>query len=182
MKNFMIVIVALQITNFSFSQNYGHYVVLESGDTLIGSIRSRDEIESCNKLRFYNSDQKKVKLNMSEVKSYCRGKNVYVKKATGVVGYPYGYIKLIQEGYLSLYRYTYAAHTGPYDQPSGQTKTIRYYVARGQSFEPIKKHNFRKASESIFWDNKEILSKIKSKEFDYSDLLEIIILYNIGKN
>lgn len=78
-------IILMMLPLIGNTQPYGYidgYILLEKGDTIYGKLKVLTEEQSCSKIKFKNSEQKKIKYKIQEVKSYQRGSEAFVKKNT----------------------------------------------------------------------------------------------------
>jgi hypothetical protein len=161
-KRLLIFLVLVSISTISCAQDYG---VTYRGDTLRGKIKILN-YGSEKKIQIITSDQKKHSIPILQVKSFVFENEMFrpVKGPTGYV-----FMKLIKEGYLSLYAFQFP----------NQTNFDGLYLTRkdGPAIE-VPNLKFRKTMKKFLAGCPAATDKIEDGTFAKKDLLAIVDYYN----
>ena len=165
-----------------YSQNEKYvdgYVVTISGDTIFGKIKKSNKESSCNKFKFIDSKEEKVKFKNTDVFAYKRGNDLFFKKSYErpfVFGKMEGYMKLIIDGAVKLFMFNYVSQ-----DMNGVSWGQDYYLEKEGTHILVYKMRFKKSMNTCFSDNKDLVSRIENDELKYLDLEEIVSIYNKDK-
>lgn len=144
---------------------------------------------NCKRLKFKDTNGKKVKLKKAEIHSYKMEDYTFIKKKfqhpisfSGSIGY----MLLLNKGKISLYSYKYdagARNDKNVDNngrsPLGYFSYVEdYYIEKGDSFELVKKSGLKKIMAKYLSDNSELLQKVNYKILKYKNIEEVISIYN----
>jgi hypothetical protein len=181
-------LIILSLKGISQFNNYiDGYVVTESRDTIYGKLKDMGEERSCFKIKFIDSNGKKVKFKDAEVYAYKRGAELYFKKSyERPISFSnmLGFMKLIDNGEVKLFQFNFVVHnTGTMTangvMTGGGTRWSEdYYIEKNNRLLLVRKLGFRKTMAEYFSDNSELVDKIRSKELRYRDIREIVRTYN----
>jgi len=177
---------------FSFSQNGSYsdgYIVTVKGDTLFGKIKNLGEVASCSKIKFLNSKGESVKIKNKHVVSYKRGRDVFFRKSYDrplVIGNMKGYMKLVKDGAVKLYRFDYVVHNAGHNfngmmTPGTSSWSSDYYLEKNGTHILVTKMGFKNNMSNYFISNKDLAEEIKSRKMKYNDLEKIVSIYNQNK-
>lgn len=167
MKNFkwlVILIVLIHATSSHVAAQTG-YVVTTKGDTIRGKIKYLSFGISRN-VQVTDEKKKKTVYSILQTKSFSMNDEVYhpVRTSAG-----YDYMKILKNGYLSLYAYQLA---------NQNTWDGRFLLKKDGSSMDVPNIGFKKIIVKFLNDCPEIEAGFESKEFSKTKLNEIVDQYN----
>lgn len=165
------------------------YVVKESGDTIFGKLERLSSERSCLKIKFIDSNGNKVKFKDSEVYAYKIGEDLYFKKPyeapIRILDNMIGFMKLIDDGKVKLYEFSFQVHQAGGPAYPGGPVTIGYatskkhhYLEKNEQFIRVKKMGFKQTMSKYFSDSEAVADKIKKRHYRYKDIVAIVEMYN----
>ncbi|NBP70164.1 MAG: hypothetical protein EBU52_15640, partial [Cytophagia bacterium] len=157
-----ILISFILLTTTLYAQDY---VLTAKGDTLKGEVKMFvNGVEK--RVQVTQENKKKTTLNILQVKSFVLKKELY---RTVKFGDTYVFMKLLKEGYLSLYSF----------QLNGQLTYDGRYLLKldGKGIE-VPNLGFKKNMTRFLSECNNVTSQIESGTYGYSDLDTIIDLFN----
>ena len=177
-------------TNAQFSNYSKGYVVTIKKDTVHGFLKEINDSRSCRTLRFMDDYHNKRKFKVQEVYAYKRGPDTYVKKSfkrpIDILGMD-GYMKLVENGRLKLYIFTYTMQQGGGMTANGVMRPMHtsikrdYYIEKGGRHQLVKKLGFKSTMSQYFKDFPDLAKQIKNKTYKYRDLIYLVKAYNKHK-
>lgn len=181
---YLIIGLFMVVNLIGYSQNKKYidgYVITVTGDTISGKIKKANKEVSCNKFKFIDSKGEKIKIKIknSDVFAYKRGSDLFFKKSYErpvVIGKMEGYMKLIIDGNVKLFRFNYIS-----GGMNGVSYYQDYYLEKEGAHILVYKMSFKNNMIDYFSDNEELINKIENKELKYSDLEEIVSVFNKSK-
>ena len=174
MKNFCIIpillfILFMLVYQCTSAQDIKDYVVNSKRDTIYGDVKPL-LFGADKKVQVQTADKKKIVVPITQTLSFSKDGQIYqpVRSEKGYV-----FMKLIKEGYLSLYAY----------QLDNQiTYDGRYLVKRDGSRLDIPNLSFKKLLAKFLSDCGDVSEKISSGELGKKDINQIIDYYNACVN
>ena len=141
------------------------YVLTARGDSLTGEVKPL-LYGPQKKVQVISADDEKTSLSIFEVRTFSHEGDVYhpVKGDQGYV-----FMKLLQQGYLSLYAY----------QPENQTRFDGLFLKKldGESM-VVPNLGFKKYVSKFLEDCPQVSARVKEGELGKKDLTELISAYN----
>lgn len=150
---------------FYYTSAAQDYLLTAKGDSLAGEIKPLS-FGVDKKVQITEAGKKKVVFSLFQVKEY-RFKNDVYRPVKGPAGYTF--MKLMKEGYLSLYFFQ-AANQTSYDG--------LYLLKRDGSGLEVPNLGFKKAMKKFLDDCNAVATKIEQDELNKKDLNEIVEQYN----
>lgn len=173
---FLIVIIMLGINLKGFSQTkyYKGYVVLLTGDTLLGEIRNnlKREFSNFSKATFRKTEKDPVKTyRPDKIKEYVVDGTAYISRN---VGGEQVFVKRLSQGALNLYE----LQTEVMQMNDVKVKSD-YYMEKGAGeFVKIKSGKFKKQLTDVMADNQDVIKDIETEKYEYDNILEVFNAYN----
>tara|TARA_R110000868_G_scaffold25347_1_gene98817 strand:+ start:223 stop:1002 length:780 start_codon:yes stop_codon:yes gene_type:complete len=144
------------------------FAVSMQADTIRGKMNIIDNPLSGHSLMVKAGKKKEIYPSYKIATLYKKGETYHVAKIEG----RYQFIKLIQGGFLSLYRYS------PRDQQSAQMFQGSMLITKDGRQKVVPNLGFKKQITEFLEDCKSVSSKIENGELSKKDLTEIIDEYN----
>lgn len=95
-----------------------------------------------------------------------------------------GYMKLIQDGQVKLYRFDFTVQHQGFAGPNGiptagyTSSDYDYYLENNKRFDLVRSMSFKDLMAKYFADDEDLMNKINNKELGYKDMEAIVLLYN----
>lgn len=189
MKNssciFFLLLILLNFTDL-LSQN--HYfkgtLLINERDTLSGNIRNRFVFNSYKKIKFMGKNGFKQKFKAYQIYGYQLDNGAkYLSTASGIFGGNTIFMKVMEEGALTLLFYVKVRTNNYGTFRTTSTQTIYYLKKKGtrQRAKHVPLLGFRNFMLQYVFDDKEVKELIDNKIYRYSDLRETVRKYNENK-
>lgn len=156
------------------------YIVNINSDTIYGQIKTINN-------KIITEKGESIKIKPKSVKEYRKDGYCYYYKRKRKVTYDddkSAYLKLIYDGRVKLYEYflntTLSVKTGSKisDNYTYYNGYSRFYIERNNQIELISNQRIFSIIKDILPENKELLEKIKTREFTYDDIYIIVKYFN----
>ncbi|MEQ9285542.1 MAG: hypothetical protein RIG77_01460 [Cyclobacteriaceae bacterium] len=168
MKKFTYIFLVLFGCAFQVLSQDEDFAVLIKGDTLRGKMNIVDNPLTGHNLVIKVKKKKESHASYRVSLLYKNGETYHVAKIEG----RYQFIKLVQEGFMSLYRYS------PADQQSAQMFQGSILITKDGRQKVVPNLGFRKQLSEFLEDCESLSAKIQEGEYTKKNLTEIIDLYN----
>lgn len=177
----------LLICTISISGSCQDYAILNSGDTLFGSIRILDDIASCNRLviDLPNGDVKRY--GSKKIREYYRtfegGSEVYKQREVlgpNLILPQLKLLKVIVEGKATVLEHTYRVNSGT-GGFGGYTK-IDYFLDVNGQLELAGGRIFDRTFSNLLSSNQTLSTLIRKEKLDRYEIEAIAMIYNAGSN
>lgn len=163
--SFLTILTVVITLSTAFEINAQDYVVTSKGDTITGQVKPL-VFGPDKKVQITGDDKKKVSYPMFQVKSY-RFKNEIYQPVKGPDGYTF--MKLIHEGYVSLYAY---------QLPNQVTFDGSFLLRRDGKGIDVPNLGFKKYMKNFMEDCPSTVEKLENGDYSKRDLQKIIDEYN----
>lgn len=150
--------------SYSIASAQDGYVVTIKGDTIKGKIKYLN-YKTSSSVQVQTGD-KKITYSILQTRAFSLNNEVYhpVRTAQG-----YFYMKLLKEGYLSLYAY----------QPENQSAWDgRFLIKKDGEGRDVPNLSFKKQMQQYLADCRQVVNKIESNELSKNKINEIVDAYN----
>lgn len=159
---------------FSQAKYYKGYVILLTGDTLMGEIRNnlKKEFDNYTKATFRKTEKDPVKTyRPDKIKEYAVNGTAYISRN---VDGDQVFVKRLSQGALNLYE----LQTEVMQMNDVKIKSD-YYMEKGTGeFVKIKSGKFKKQLSDVMADNQEVIKDIETEKYEYDNILEVFNAYN----
>ncbi|GAB2531955.1 hypothetical protein [Rufibacter soli] len=190
MKKLLVLFGLLLVGSSAFAQVHqvrgnflpGYYYTKE-GQRAEGLIRHQYGTQTgqgpVNQIEFKPSDKAKpVTLTTKDIQAFVLGQDSFtVQKDFDINSFDHfqeDFMRVVKSGALNLYLH-YATTTFPTRQP-----VLTYLVEKdGEFYRMVRPKNFSEQINLLISDNKELLAKVKNKDYTFEDLQVLIDEYNL---
>lgn len=168
------------------------YVVLTTGDSVLGSIRILNEFASCKRVVMDLTNGDVARFKAREVKEYYRtfegGADLYIQSEVQPYNISWtglNLLRVVVDGQIKLLEHTYKSNStygGFYARPGFETKGgykhIDYYITALGFPEKVKPGDFNTIMSQRFFGNRILSKLILEKKVDYYELESIVKIFN----
>lgn len=167
----------------------GDFVILENGDTLLGDIRGISETERCRRIRFFDDNNKRIKMSNQQVKLYREDEIYYVKKKiekASIISDSIIFMKVIEYGTATIYKYSfstssvgisYGGGSLPMSQPMTSSSFSQYLEFNG-NLTLLTRANYTILLLELTKDTKQTRLRFLNDLYKYKNTGEVVSLYN----
>jgi len=181
MKSLTILITLCSIILNSYAQDEvkrTNYVITNSGDTINGTFNEKLSFKGVFNVVFIDTEGRETVYRPGELKRFSNNHITYVNKVIFTLsGSSKAFLRLEVEGYVNVYSSELVNDGGPGILAfEGQ-----YYLEKDGGLERVKNIGFANTMKKYFSDDSEIVSKINTRSYLYSNTPAMVRAYNKKK-